>query len=215
MPHRRLKPSFVLGAVAALTVTSTVAVYSGNGPSGISSTSETTEISTDIAEVVLAQIPDVVIPLKELTGLDLPDVNIGELRNLPIPPSIQIPSTLELPGGVQIPLKIPVMGDVSDPATPPPADHEPGTIVKEVTRDTPFSMVALTSETVGAAESKIRAKKPDGTWGEWFSPEIADTDSARLEATGGKVATEAVYVGQTNAIQVLTPTSATALPEAP
>ncbi|AOW93801.1 cold-shock protein [Rhodococcus sp. WMMA185] len=216
MPHRRPKPSIVLGAVTALAVASPMAVYSGNGPSVISSTSETSDtvIPTEIAQVVLEQIPDVVIPLKELTGLNLPDINIGDLRNLEIPPSIRIPSSLELPGGVQIPLEIPGLGDVSDPATPPPADQEPGTIVKEVFRDTPFSMVALTSETVGAAESKVRAMKPDGTWGEWFTPEIADTDSARLEATGGKVATEPVYVGQTNAIQVLTPTPTSADAEA-
>ncbi|WP_072691362.1 N-acetylmuramoyl-L-alanine amidase [Rhodococcus marinonascens] len=215
MPHRRPKPSIVLGAVAALAVASPVAVYGlGSTPSDVRSTSENSAsaIPTEIAQVVLAQIPDVVIPLKELTGLDLPDVNIGDLRNLTIPPYIRIPSNLDLPGGMQIPqlqipLEFPAAGDVSDPAMTPPADQEPGTIVKELSRDTPFSMVALMSETIAAAESKVRALQADGTWGQWFTPGTADTDQ---DPSDGKVATEPVYVGQTNAIQILTPTPAPA-----
>lgn len=97
MPHRRPKPSIVLGAVAALAVASPVAVYGiSSAPSDVRSTNETSAsaVSTEIAQVVLSQIPDIVIPLKELTGLNLPDVNIGDLRNVKIPPYIQIPSNL-------------------------------------------------------------------------------------------------------------------------
>ncbi|QHE66965.1 N-acetylmuramoyl-L-alanine amidase [Rhodococcus sp. WAY2] len=218
MPHRRPKPSIVLGAVAALAVASPVAVYGiSSAPSDVRSTNETSAsaVSTEIAQVVLSQIPDIVIPLKELTGLNLPDVNIGDLRNVKIPPYIQIPSNLPLPAGIQIPnlqipLKLPAPGDVSDPAILPPADQQPGAIVKEITRDTPFSMVALTSETVASAESKVRALRADGTWGDWFSPDMIDTRRTDSTASNGTVATEPVYVGLTKAIQILTPTSAPA-----
>ncbi|MCQ4120516.1 N-acetylmuramoyl-L-alanine amidase [Rhodococcus tibetensis] len=215
MPHRRPKPSIVLGAVAALAVASPVAVYGiSSAPSDVRSTNETSAsaVSTEIAQVVLSQIPDIVIPLKELTGLNLPDVNIGDLRNVKIPPYIQIPSNLPLPAGIQIPnlqipLKLPAPGDVSDPAILPPADQQPGAIVKEITRDTPFSMVALTSETVASAESKVRALQADGTWGDWFSPDMIDTRRTDKTASNGTVATEPVYVGLTKAIQILTPTT--------
>ena len=167
-------------------------------------------MSTEIAQVVLSQIPDIVIPLKELTGLNLPDVNIGDLRNLKIPPYLHIPSNVQLPGGIQIPnlqipLKLPAPGDVSDPAILPPADQQPGAIVKELSRDTPFSMVALTSETLASAESKVRALQADGTWGQWVSPDMIDTRRTDKTASDGKVATEPVYVGLTKAIQILTP----------
>ncbi|MBC2641403.1 MULTISPECIES: N-acetylmuramoyl-L-alanine amidase [unclassified Rhodococcus (in: high G+C Gram-positive bacteria)] len=215
MPHRRPKPSIVLGAVAALAVASPVAVYGiSSAPSDVRSTNETSNsaVSTEIAQVVLSQIPDIVIPLKELTGLNLPDVNIGDLRNLKIPPYLHIPSNLQLPGGIQIPnlqipLKIPAPGDVSDPAILPPADQQPGAIVKELSRDTPFSMVALTSETLASAESKVRALQADGTWGQWVSPDMIDTRRTDKTASDGTVATEPVYVGLTRAIQILTPTS--------
>lgn len=223
MPHRRPKPSIVLGAVAALAVASPVAVYGiSSAPSDVKSTNETSNsaVSTEIAQVVLSQIPDIVIPLKELTGLNLPDVNIGDLRNLKIPPYLHIPSNVQLPGGIQIPnlqipLKLPAPADVSDPAILPPADQQPGAIVKELSRDTPFSMVALTSETLASAESKVRALQADGTWGQWVSPDMIDTRRTDKTASDGKVATEPVYVGLTKAIQILTPTSTPAPAGAP
>ena len=84
MPHRRPKPSIVLGAVAALAVATPFAV-SGltNGTSDVRTANETTDaiaaIAPQIAEVVLANAPDVVVPLQDLTGLNLPDLSIKEL----------------------------------------------------------------------------------------------------------------------------------------
>ncbi|MDI9938868.1 N-acetylmuramoyl-L-alanine amidase [Rhodococcus sp. IEGM 1351] len=211
--YRRRSPSLIVAAIAAVAVASPVAVYGlTSAPAAVRSTNESqaVTVSTQIAQVALSQIPDIVIPLKELTGLNLPDVNLGDLRNIKLPDTIQIPSNLQLPGGLQlpnlqIPLKVPAPGDVSDPSLAPPADQQPGAIVKELTRDTPFSMVALTSQTAASAESKVRALQADGTWGQWISPDMIDTRRTDQAAAGGKVATEPVYVGLTKAIQILTP----------
>ncbi len=81
MPHRRPKPSIVLGAVAALAVATPFAV-SGltTDPSEIRTTSDSVEsVSPNIAEIVLASVPDLIIPLEELTGLNLPDVGLAEI----------------------------------------------------------------------------------------------------------------------------------------
>lgn len=75
MPHRRPKPSLVLGAVAAVAVASPFAVYGFTSTtSDVRSANETTSVAvpTQIAEVLLASVPDIIIPVKELTGLDLP-----------------------------------------------------------------------------------------------------------------------------------------------
>lgn len=212
MPHRRPKPSLVIGAVAVLAVASPLAVFGlTSTPSGIQATNESspTVVDTEIAQVALEQVPDIVIPLKELTGLNLPDVNIGQLRSIPIPSSIEIPKGIELPGGLklpsnlEIPLERPEPSDVSDPTAP--AEEQAGAVVKELTRDTPFSMVALTSDTLASAESKVRAMQEDGTWGEWFSPAMVDSRATDQAEFDGTIATEPIFVGATKAIQILTP----------
>ena len=82
-------------------------------------------------------------------------------------------------------------------------------MVKEVTRDTPFSMVALTSDTIASAQSKVRALAEDGTWGPWFTPDAIDSASSD-QATNSGTATEPVFVGATKSIQILTPQGAAA-----
>ena len=100
MPHRRPKPSLVLGAVAAVAVASPFAVYGFTSTtSDVRSANETTSVAvpTQIAEVLLASMPDIIIPVKELTGLDLPDINLGDLRNLKLPTQIPLPPGITLP----------------------------------------------------------------------------------------------------------------------
>ncbi|MGC0366889.1 uncharacterized protein with LGFP repeats [Rhodococcus sp. 27YEA15] len=212
MPHRRPKPSLVLGAVAALAVASPFAVYGlTNNSSDVASTSSVA-VPPQIAEVLLASVPDIVIPVKELTGLDLPDINLGDLKNLRLPTDIPLPPGITLPTDL-FPTPPAPDGDVKETAPVPPAD-QPGAVVKELTRDTPFSMVALTSDTIASAQSQIRALAEDGTWGPWFTPDAIDS-AASDQTTNTNVATEPVFVGTTKSIQILTPPSAAAPTPAP
>ncbi|TQF74799.1 cold-shock protein [Rhodococcus spelaei] len=238
MPHRRPKPSIVLGTVAALAIATPVAVWGVTSTSGVRSTSDSapSAVPTQIAEVALAKIPDIVIPLKEITGLDLPDVRLSDLKKLPLPSEIPLPQNLPLPGGITLPetLKLPLDALPSAPApalTPAPADvaaplppastapqaqaptagveEQVGTAVKEITRDTPFSMIALTSD-LGATAAKVRAKLADGSWGPWFATEQVDSRK-NDRTTTGKTGTEPVFVGNTTAVQVLVTKAAQAV----
>ena len=47
-----------------------------------------------------------------------------------------------------------------------------GETVREISQSTPFSMVALTGSDLTGTTARIRAKKPDGSWGPWYD---ADT----------------------------------------
>lgn len=210
MPHRRPKPSLILGAVAAVAVAGPLAVYGvTDSSSDIQTTNQESgsQISTEIAQIALSQVPDIVIPIKELTGLNLPDVNLGILRSIPLPSSITLPPGVELPGGLSLSdLGIPI-GPLTGAAaaqTDASADTT-GAVVKEVNRDAPFSMVALTSDTVASALSKIRAKNEDGSWGPWTALDAIDGINTNGTLDDGRTATEPVFVGLTNAIQIMTP----------
>ncbi|MGW4248056.1 N-acetylmuramoyl-L-alanine amidase, partial [Nocardia sp. NPDC004722] len=66
-----------------------------------------------MAEVALSSAPDIVLPLRELTGLNLPDLHLSDLRMLPLPRAIPIPPNL-IPG-VQLPSEIPLPRLNSEP----------------------------------------------------------------------------------------------------
>ncbi|BCN51800.1 N-acetylmuramoyl-L-alanine amidase [Prescottella equi] len=201
MPHRRPKNSIVLAAVAAVAVATPFAVQALNSePSDVLSASDSAPtIETQIAEVVLASVPDIVIPLKELTGLDLPDLRLGDL---PLPHEIPLPGggTLTLPS--LTPLAPPTApstapGDIAAPAPGEVSPETLGATVKEVTQDTPFSMVGVTAADLQSSVTQLRAKLADGSWGEWITPDLIDGSS------NGKQGTEPVFVGDTNAVQIL------------
>ena len=201
MPHRRPKNSIVLAAVAAVAVATPFAVQALNSePSDVLSASDSAPtIETQIAEVVLASVPDIVIPLKELTGLDLPDLRLGDL---PLPHEIPLPGggTLTLPS--LTPLAPPTApstapGDIAAPAPGVVSPETLGATVKEVTQDTPFSMVGVTAADLQSSVTQLRAKLADGSWGEWITPDLIDGSS------NGKQGTEPVFVGDTNAVQIL------------
>lgn len=205
MPHRRPKNSIVLAAVAAVAVAAPFAVQAlGSDSSDVRSASDSTPtIPTEISEILLASVPDIVIPIKELTGLDLPDIH---LRDLPLPTEVPIPGA----GSLELPSAQPsAPGDVAEPEPVPapeavPADpaDQVGATVKEVTRDEPFSMVALTAADLESTVTKLRAKLADGSWGQWFSPDVIDSGSDMATSTG-KQGTDPVFVGDTNAVQIL------------
>ncbi|MFD4293673.1 N-acetylmuramoyl-L-alanine amidase [Rhodococcus sp. NPDC058532] len=230
MPHRRPKSSIVLGTVAAVAIAAPFAVWGVSSTSGIRSTSDSSPVAvpTQIAEIALAQIPDIVVPVKELTGLDLPDLRLSDLKKLPLPSEIAVPQGLPLPEGITLPETITLPtellpsapSDVAEPVAPAPAENgapapaeELGTAVKEIVRDTPFSMIALTSE-LGATAAKVRARLADGSWGPWFATEQLETGK-NDRAAGGKTGTEPVYVGDTTAVQVLVTKAAEAVAGTP
>ncbi|MFF0457028.1 N-acetylmuramoyl-L-alanine amidase [Nocardia africana] len=264
VPYRRPKRSVVLPVVATLAVAAPLATLTlrdspGYRPAG---DSDLAAIPAQLAEVALASAPDIVLPLRELTGLNLPDLRLSDLRKLPLPKSIPIPPGLPAPPGVQLPSEIPLprFGDPTTatptptpyagpvtpqapaPATPTrtPAPHagpgfiaapldpapipgadpaapalSPGAVppdmadqvgaeVKELTRDTPFSMVALTAKELADTTSLIRAQQADGTWGPWFPADRVDTDRSDHAAAPARTGTEPIYVGETKAVQILT-----------
>lgn len=85
-----------------------------------------------------------------------------------------------------------------------PLDDLPGgATVKQLTRDMPFSMVALTArELANNFAAQIRAQQPDGSWGPWIPTDRVDSDEA-----GSVTGTEPVYVGLTRVVQVLVGTA--------
>ncbi|WP_454194506.1 N-acetylmuramoyl-L-alanine amidase [Nocardia sp. Marseille-Q1738] len=213
-------------------------------------------VAARLAEVALTKAPDIVLPLRELTGLDLPDLRLSDLRMLPIPESIPVPDGLPQPPGVRLPERIPIPGIDPDqtsgpeiipgrtsnsPNSPAPvnAERAPGSVrfiaepdrlqpgttpdtpalspgavtpelmsqvgaqVKELSRDTPFSMVALTAKELANTKATIRARQPDGTWGPWYDTEPVDTHRTDRSGPGATNGTEPIYVGNTKAVQVL------------
>ena len=49
-----------------------------------------------------------------------------------------------------------------------------GETVREVHQDTPFSLVALTAADLSGTSARVRAKKPDGSWGPWYDADNLD-----------------------------------------
>ncbi|MBF6328601.1 N-acetylmuramoyl-L-alanine amidase [Nocardia transvalensis] len=244
VPYRRPPRSYLLPVVTTLAVAAPLATcalyHSANYRTATDS--NPAAIPAQLAEVALASAPDVILPLRELTGLDLPDLHLSDLRKLPLPRAIQVPPGLPTPPGVQLPSEIPLPQFSAAPkttplATTPPAPAAPafqfaaddsapvpganpdtpalapgavapeladqvGAEVKELSRDTPFSMVALTAKDLAGTKALVRARGSDGTWGPWFDTEQVDTrrnDHTRADRTG----TEPIYVGTTKSVQVL------------
>ncbi|WP_094024737.1 N-acetylmuramoyl-L-alanine amidase [Nocardia cerradoensis] len=260
VPYRRPKRSVVLPVVATLAVAAPLATLTLHDSSGYrpAGDSDLAAIPAQLAEVALASAPDIVLPLRELTGLNLPDLRLSDLRKLPLPKSIPVPPGLPAPPGVQLPSEIPLprFGDrttttpsptpyagpvtpqapapaatpahagpgfiaapldpaqipgtdpaapaLSPGAVPPDMADQVGAEVKELTRDTPFSMVALTAKELADTTSLIRAQQADGTWGPWFPTDRVDTGRSDHAAAPARTGTEPIYVGETKAVQILT-----------
>jgi uncharacterized protein with LGFP repeats len=81
-----------------------------------------------------------------------------------------------------------------------------GVTVRELTQDTPFSLVALTGDLAGTS-TRVRAKRPDGSWGRWYQTEYEtaapDKDGAGTAGpAGGPRSTDPVFVGTTTTVQI-------------
>ncbi|MDV6260870.1 N-acetylmuramoyl-L-alanine amidase [Rhodococcoides yunnanense] len=229
MPNRRTKPSIVLGAVALLAVATPFAVagLTDSTTTGVRPANETTPVTvpTKIVETALSAAPDIMIPLQELTGLPLPDLRLSDLKYLPLPDSIVIPPieipdipglTTPAPGNATAQAPIPRV-DASAPINPEAADPTGpplGAAVKEISQDTPFSMVALTSEQLNGASAQVRRQLEDGSWGPWLQTAPVDSTADDSVPAAGKQGTEPIFVGLTKAVQVLlTPLTSSAAPE--
>jgi uncharacterized protein with LGFP repeats len=91
-----------------------------------------------------------------------------------------------------------------------------GVSVRELTQDKPFSLVALTGDLAGTS-TRVRAKRPDGSWGPWYQTEYETAapdavspggseglaGSARpVGPTEGPRSTDPVFVGTTTTVQI-------------
>src|SRR5580693_3499778 len=91
-----------------------------------------------------------------------------------------------------------------------------GVTVREVSQDTPFSLVALTGDLAGTS-TRVRAKRPDGGVGPWYQTEYeTEAPDAALPPPGerftglanpggaveGPRSTDPVFVGSTTTVQI-------------
>lgn len=259
MPYRKPKRSYVLPVVATLAVAAPLATLTLGDSSDYRSANESdlAAISAQLAEVSLRSAPDIMLPLRELTGLELPELRLSDLRMLPLPTSIPIPQGLPLPPGIELPSEIPLpnlnSGQTAKPvpsgtnsessapaaaspapdspeqgarfisaepdqlppgtnpdapalapgALPPELENQVGAQVKELSRETPFSVVALTAADLANTKAMIRARQADGAWGPWYDTEAVGTHANDHVGPTGKTGTEPLYVGNTNAVQIL------------
>jgi uncharacterized protein with LGFP repeats len=91
-----------------------------------------------------------------------------------------------------------------------------GETIRDLHQDTPFSMVALTADDLTGTEARVRARKPDGSWGPWYEAEALEgvgEDSPKVARRG----TDPIFVGRTNDVQIAVsrPTGATPSPTTP
>ncbi|GAD84919.1 hypothetical protein FEK33_00980 [Nocardia asteroides NBRC 15531] len=331
MRYRKPKRSYVLPVVTTLAVAAPVGAFALSDSTDYRSTNESqlAAVPTQLAEVALTSVPDITVPLRELTGLDLPDLRLSDLQMLPLPDSIPVPPGLPVPPGVALPTEIPLpplptkaqpttttpapapqgnapaarppvpstsvqtappaapttttsaapapiapapaapaapAPDAPAPAAPTttaapaapattqppgapvaqhrptgikfvadPANLEPGTTpdtpalapgavgsdlvdqvgaqVKELTQDTPFSMVAVTARDLVNTTTKLRARQQDGNWGPWYDADPVDTRATDHTPADAPTGTEPIYVGETTAVQMLVTRKPTAGPD--
>jgi len=86
-----------------------------------------------------------------------------------------------------------------------------GQSVRELSQDTPFSLVALTGTDLTDTSARVRARRDDGRWGPWYeveAPEFSGDDAAGHPPRG----TEPVFVGATTAVQIAVDRPADAAP---
>ena len=76
-----------------------------------------------------------------------------------------------------------------------------GETVREISQPTPFSMVALTGTDLSATSARIRAKRPDGSWGPWYHAHNMESNSDD-NLDGVARGTDPVFVGSTTSVQI-------------
>jgi len=90
-----------------------------------------------------------------------------------------------------------------------------GETIREIHQDTPFSMVALTSQDLTDTTARVRAKKNDGSWGPWYEAEQLEGVGPDQSGRGGLSGTTPVFVGRTTTVQIAVTRPADAPPTNP
>ncbi|GGL25328.1 N-acetylmuramoyl-L-alanine amidase [Nocardia jinanensis] len=214
MPYRKPKRSCVLPVVALVAVAGPILIPTVTDLGRSAEQIELTAVPPQLTELALRTAPDIVLPLGELTGLDLPDLRLADLQALGLPGLSPNGTTTPTDPSRRLPGRQPGLGFVTEGGTPsadtpaltpgviPPEFMDAvGAQVKELSRDQPFSMVALTAPDLANTTVMIRARQPDGGWGQWY--EANPIDGADGVATGAPTGTDPIYVGNTTAVQVL------------
>ncbi|MFE1595169.1 N-acetylmuramoyl-L-alanine amidase [Nocardia sp. NPDC058705] len=129
MRYRKPKRSYVLPVVTTLVVAAPIGAFALSDSTDYRSAndSQVAAVPAQLAEVALTSVPDITVPLRDLTGLDLPDLHLSDLRMLQLPPSIPIPPGLPLPPGVALPTEIPLPQIPTKPQPTPTQQAAPGT----------------------------------------------------------------------------------------
>ncbi|CPR10847.1 N-acetylmuramoyl-L-alanine amidase [Mycobacterium bohemicum DSM 44277] len=83
-----------------------------------------------------------------------------------------------------------------------------GVTVRELSQQTPFSLVALTGDLAGTS-TRVRAKHPDGSWGPWYrteyetaAPDPVAGGRSGEDPSEGPRSTDPVFVGTTTTVQI-------------
>lgn len=209
MPNYARKRTYVLPLVAVAVVAAPVAAgfLAGDGQFRFSNDSEADVLRpTGTTQVGLAGAPRVVLPLRELAGMPLPDLKVADLRLVPGAPPLPEGSRVgpiglvTAAGAAPISARTPAL----DPGVVPEqlADRV-GVQVTELTNGSRFSMVGLTAPDLAGVTAMVRARQLDGSWGPWFEAGTDDSVSARRPGSGRIQGSEPVYVGDTDAVQIL------------
>ncbi len=209
MPNYTRKRSYVLPLVAVAVVAAPVAAgfLGGDGQYRFSNDSETDRLRpTATTQVGLAGAPRVVLPLRELAGMQLPDLKVADLRLVPGAPPLPEGSRVGPIGFVTDEGAAPISARTPalDPGVVPEhlADRV-GAQVTELTNGSHFSMVGLTAPDLAGVTTMVRARQLDSSWGPWFEAGTDDSVSARRPGPGRMQGSEPVYVGDTDAVQIL------------
>jgi uncharacterized protein with LGFP repeats len=77
-----------------------------------------------------------------------------------------------------------------------------GETIRDVTQDTPFSLVALTADDLDSTSVRVRAQHADGGWGPWYDADTADASDPNATGPDATQGTDPIYVGRTQHVQI-------------
>ncbi|MFD3425170.1 N-acetylmuramoyl-L-alanine amidase [Nocardia fluminea] len=209
MPNYARRRSYALPLVALAVVAAPVAaaLLGDTGQYNVSNDSDSDDFAkTTTTQVGLAGAPTVVVPLRELADMQLPDLRVGDLRLVPGSPPLPT-------GSATGPIGL-ITAGASEAVTSITPALNPGVVpeqladrvgpeVKELTHQSRFSMIGLTAPDLGGTTIRVRARQLDGSWGQWFEAGTDDSVAARPPGQGSMQGSEPIYVGDTDAVQIL------------
>ncbi|MEV6223725.1 N-acetylmuramoyl-L-alanine amidase [Nocardia fluminea] len=183
------------------------AVLGDAGRYNVSHDSRTDDFAkTTTTQVGLAGAPTVVVPLRELADMQLPDLRVGDLRLVPGAPPLPT-------GSATGPIGL-ITAGTSEPVTSTTPALNPGVVpeqladrvgpeVKELIHQSRFSMIGVTAPDLEGTTIRVRARQLDGSWGQWFEAGTDDSVAARPPDGRSLQGSEPIYVGDTDAVQIL------------